>query len=73
MTAPHPQEPLLTAAEVKAKIAACIGGTGQYTFRKWTCDPPVLTQVTLPRCKRPRYLLSQVQSALTDLQPPVAL
>jgi hypothetical protein len=62
---PPTQEPLLTAAEVKQMIAACIGGTGKYAFRKWTqCSPPVLTRHFLPEYQHPRYSLSEVRKAL---------
>jgi hypothetical protein len=66
---PATPDPLLTPAEVKSKIASCIGGTGEYTYRKWTSSPPVLTRLYLPNTKQPRYRLSDVTAALNDLQP----
>lgn len=65
-----PPEPLLTSAEVRRKIAACIGGTGIYVFRKWTRSvPPVLPRLILPELTQPRFRLSDVNRACAGLNP----
>lgn len=59
-------ETYLTAAEVREKIVACIGGTGRKRFRKWTEGPnPVLRRYYLKGHAWPFYKLSEVNDALT--------
>ena len=55
----------LTSSEVKTKIAACIGGTGEALFRKWTDKTsPVLPPHYFRKCARPFYALADVEAAL---------
>lgn len=60
-----PPDTFLTAKEVKGKIAACIGSSGEHLFRKWTeGSSPVLPRHYFRNCARPYYSLTKVDALL---------